>query len=392
MQLKYINPNEYGSLMYDDEEKNNLINVINSRRIFRYSKTNYDFVTESENKVKATFNAPYALAISNGTSGLITALRAIDVHPGDRVLIGSYTFLAASLAVIHLGGIPIPLDIDLINGIDIDDLSNELKKGCKAVIATHFQGRCFNLRKVKDIIAKNNKKIYLIEDACQAFGARYKKTYSGCFGDIGVYSFQQYKQVSCGEGGMIVTKQKKLYDNMRNYSDMGSVRNHFPTWDADEAMFGQNYRMNQLIGAVLIAQLNKLNKMINSQHHIRDQIMAALNKYKVKNIINSSDPKGDTGMNILIFLNDGIDENEVINISKERNIELRKMWSNIYYENKLFKKNKLTALDLKNKDCIKTKNIISRMFVISIPPILNASDKEAITNLIIELKSKNYIC
>ena len=224
--MKYLNPNEYGSLMYDEKEEKAVIDVLKNDKIFRYGENKISKVDEFEKLLKNYVNSKYALGVINGTAGLITALIGAKVKVGDRILVSSYTFLATALAVKNIGAIPVPIDIDLTNGLNLEDLENELKKGASAVIVAQLQGRCFDLTNVKKIVHEHN--AVLIEDSCQAFGAKINGQYSGTIGDIGVYSFQQFKQISCGEGGAIVTNNQEIYEIMRNYTDMGSERNLFP--------------------------------------------------------------------------------------------------------------------------------------------------------------------
>lgn len=383
---QYINPNEYGSLLYDDKEIEYVNNVIKQRRIFRYSRCEFPYTSMCEDKIKEIVNTKYALCTTNGTSGLKAALIGAGVEANDRVLISSYTFLATALAPISLGAIPVPIEVDIETGLDLNDLEEEIKKGCKAVIVVHFQGRAFNLSKVKKLCKDNN--IVLIEDACQAFGAKYKSKYTGTIGDIGVYSFQQFKQISSGEGGCVVTNTKKYFDRMRNYTDMGSIRDRFPSWNSEEALFGENDRMNNLIGAVLYAQLEKMDMIINKQKELRKEIISKLDKVT---IINSPDPSGDTAMNILLLLKDVESKKQAIELGKESNIELRNMWSSLYYDNDLFRRNKLDSLSLRNKECLKTKDLITRMVVVSIPPTLTNTDIKEIKKLILLLKEKELM-
>lgn len=389
MSNKYINPNEYGSLLYDAKEIKYTENVIKQKRIFRYSKTEYPYVSLCEDKIKKIVNTKYALCTTNGTSGLKAALVGVGIKKGDRVLISSYTFLATALAAIALGATPVPIEIDLEDGLNIDDLTNEIKKGCKAIIVVHFQGRAFNISKIKKIAKDNG--ISLIEDACQAFGASYKDRFTGTMGDIGVYSFQQFKQVSSGEGGCVVTNNEKYYNRMRNYTDMGSIRDRFPSWNSKEALFGENERMNNLVGAVLYAQLEKFHKIVNKQKKSRNNIMNLLKKYSIKNIIESKDPNGDTSMNILIVLNGVLEKEQAIEIAKEKNIEMRNMWSSLYYNNDLFIRNGLDSIKLKKKECSKSLDLINKMVVVSIPPILKKKEEDIIANLIINLKERNLL-
>ena len=317
--MSYINPNEYGSLYFDNKEENAVLNVLKNEKIFRYASDKVSTTDKFEEMLKKKVNCKYALGVTNGTSGLITALIGCDVKAGDRVLVSSYTFLATALAVKCLEAIPVPLNIDLQNGFDLQDLQEELKKGCKAVIVVQLQGRCFDLSKVKCLLEKYNVK--LIEDSCQAFGAKIKDEYAGTIGDVGVYSFQQFKQVSCGEGGAVVTNNNTIYQKMRNYTDMGAERNLFPNWNGNNVLFGQNYRMNNIMAAILCEQLKKVDDIILKQQKSRSYI---LSKVKLNNLINSVDPNGDTGMNILFLLNSKEEFNNVKEIGDKQNIEVRR--------------------------------------------------------------------
>lgn len=379
--MSYINPNEYGSLCFDSKEENAVLNVLKNEKIFRYASDKFSTTDKFEEMLKKKVNCKYALGVANGTSGLITALVGCGVKAGDRVLVSSYTFLATALAVKCLAAIPIPLNIDLQNGFDLQDLEEELKKGCKAVIVVQLQGRCFDLSKVKRLLEKYNVK--LIEDSCQAFGAKINEENAGTIGDVGVYSFQQFKQISCGEGGAVVTYNKTIYKKMRNYTDMGAERDLFPNWNGNDALFGQNYRMNNIMAAILCEQLKKVDDIILKQQKSRSYI---LSKVKLNNLINSVDPTGDTGMNILLLLNSKEEFNKIKEIGDKQNIEVRRMWSGLYFENELFKRNKLTDVDLKNNSCGKSKELVDRLAVISIPPILMKEDCNKIIDFLNEIK------
>lgn len=384
-----INPNEYGSLLFNYKERHAVNKVLKAKKIFRYSTTKYPFVSLFEEQVKKRFSINYCLGVINGTAGLISALKGIEIMPGDKVLVSAFTYISTALAVILCGGIPIPMEIDLLSAIDESDLEIEISRAnCKAVIVTHLQGRCFDLSKISAMLKKRN--IALIEDACQAFGAKCGNKYAGTFGDVGVYSFQQFKQISCGEGGAVVTNNKKIYDRMRNYTDMGSVRDHFPNWNDPACLFGENYRMSNISGALLFEQMKKYDKMIKAQHRKRDFVMSKVEKC-TNCIVSSAFPPGDTGMNILISIN-GNNFEEIKNFAKQKyNIEVRKMWNGMYFENSLFKKNHLTDVNLKGSPCIKTKTFIEKLMVLSIPPNLSRRNAKKIADFILELKQQNYI-
>ena len=373
---KIINPNEYGSLLFDEKEEKAVLNVLKNEKVFRYSSAEMSKVDEFETMLKEYVNVKYALGVTNGTSGLITALTGCNIKPGDRVLVSSFTFLATALAVKALEAIPVPMELDLKYGFNLEDLKEQIKN-CSAIIVVHLQGRCFDLSKVKKLAKDNN--VYLIEDSCQAFAAKNKTKYAGTIGDIGVYSFQQFKQITCGEGGAVVTNNKDIYNRMRNYSDMGSERDLFPNWNGKNVLFGQNYRMTNISGTILVEQMKKLDRILKKQKESRDYIMSRITS---KRILNSIYPEGDTSMNILVLFDKEEEFTRLKELEKTTHIEIRRMWSGVYYDNNLFKNNKLTSLDLKRKDCNLTKEIISRLGVISIPPTLTKEDCNKIIDYI----------
>ncbi len=377
---KYLNPNEYGNLLFDKNEINAVSEVIESGKIFRYSDDKTSIADKFESMLKNMVKTNYALGVNNGTSGLITALSCLDLKNNDRVLVSSYTFLATALAVKAFNATPIPIEIDLNLGLDLEDLEEELKKGCKAVIVVQLQGRCFDLEKVKNLVHKYN--AILIEDSCQALGAKNKTKYAGTIGDIGVYSFQQFKQLSCGEGGAVVTDSEQLYTKMRNYVDMGAERDLFPSWNGDTVLFGQNYRIDNIKSAIICEQLKKFDNIIKLQTDAREYIMKNINS---KNIHNSVYPEGDTGMNIILLLDNETSFEKLKEKADSKDIEIRKMWNGLYFDNNLFKKNKLDDFSLRGKALDKTRNIISRMAVISIPPTITNDTCNTIIKLINEV-------
>ena len=138
--------------------------------------------------------------------------------------------------------------------------------------------------------------------------------------------------------------------------------------------------------------LRVLDYMIEIQHVSRKRILERIKPYKIRNIVCSKDSNGDTGMNIILLTKNNNNVDEIIeNVKNIYNVEIRRMWKGLYFENNLFKTNKLTDKDLKYKQCDKTRKIISRMIVISIPPILSETDEEIIAKVIIDLKGKKYI-
>lgn len=370
-----INPNEFAGLLYDHREIKAVQEILLSGKIFRYSSREESPADRLEKNVENYLGINYALGLNSGTSALKAALVSLGVTRGERVLVSAYTFIATPAAVVSIGANPVPIDLDLETGMDLQQLETEIKKGCAAIIPVHIQGQAFNLLPVIKLARKYN--VPVIEDACQAFGAKYQSKYAGCLGDIGVFSFQQYKQISSGEGGMLVTKKKQLYEKAKIYSDHGVIR-EFRSWDKPGAMIGDNLRINNLQAAILNVQLDRLPKVISSQKDKRGLILKSL-KSGSEYLIEIPDIAGITGMNLLFLMPSAKQAEKTILNAKNHNIEFRYLWDRPYYLHGVFNKAKLTPKDLKTARCKNAEDISGRLISLSIPPTLSRTDIRKIT-------------
>lgn len=375
-----INPNEFGGLLYNNLEVNAVKRILLNNKIFRYAtgeKSECDIFEERINKM---LGCKYSLGVNSGTSGLKVALTSIGIKKNDRVLVSSYTFISSATSVLNLGAVPIPMNFSFDTGIDLRDLENELKKGAKAIIVVHLQGRTFDLSEVIRLAKKY--KAYVIEDSCQSFGSKFNGKYAGTFGDVGVFSFQQNKQITSGEGGMIVTNNKKIYEIARNYHDMGSVRDEYPSWEKKGALVGDNYRMTNIQAAILNVQLDKFSNMLSSQIKIYSFLTKNLDS---KHVVLPNDIDGFTGQNIIFYIKDLDLINKIFNKAQMMNIEVRRIWNMPYDQRKVFKDLKLNDSNLKGIKNYESNNISKYLISISIPPIVNNKEK------IIMKKFINYI-
>jgi len=386
--FKKINPNEFGGLLYGYEELFEIQKLLLENKIFRYANRKTSRTDQFETMVKKFLNVKYALGLNNGTSALKTALFAVGVKPGDRVLISAYTFIATAASVVSLGAIPVPIDFDFTNGMNLKDLETEVAKGCKVIIPVNVQGRAFDIRPIIELAKSND--IFVIEDSCQAFGAKFDGAYAGCLGDIGVFSFQQYKQVSAGEGGLMVCNNEKFYNIAKNYSDHGIVRD-LMTWDNDEAVIGDNYRMNNLQAVILKIQMKRIRGMIRNQTRNRKYILSKISPSKLTSMISSPDISGETGMNIFFLLSNKEVTDQVIAHARAKNIEIRRMWDRPYYLHGVFKRAKLDPANLGKSDCLIAEDIATRFVSVSIPPTLVEKNLNKIASEIRELQKLKLI-
>lgn len=384
-----INPNEYGGLMIDTAELNAVQDVLLNEKIFRYSGKSETKSDKFETAAREFFGQQFALGLNNGTSALKAALFAIGLKKGDRVLISAYTFIATAASVIALGGIPIPIDFDFEYGMNLDDVRGEIAKGCRAIIPVHLQGRAFDLRPLVEIA--HEKGIQVVEDACQAFGATCDGIFAGTFGDIGVFSFQQNKLLTCGEGGLIVTNNPYYYTQARNHADHGGVRDGWPSWDKEGASIGDNYRINNIQAAILIEQLKKFEVMKLRQTESRNLLMQSFLSAGFTAIHESQDPIGDTGMNILFLAKTPESADKAIEYAKEFKVEIRYLWHKLYYNFKVMKEAGFDPDSLGKAVCPTAEDVSLRLVSLSLPPILSARDLQELEKVMLEIKNLGYI-
>lgn len=211
----------------------------------------------------------HALALSSGTAGLICALQACEIGPGDEVLVQSYTWMATAAAVLLVGAVPVLVEINETLTMDVGDLRSKITNRSRAVIPVHMINRSCDMDGILEVARENGLRV--IEDASQAVGVRYKGQMCGAMGDMGVFSFNQHKNMTCGEGGAILTNDPHLFNRARNAHDMGISYRGDPNRGNMPVFVGSNYRISEIQGAILRVQLSKLRK---HQKKIRRRVQA----------------------------------------------------------------------------------------------------------------------
>ncbi len=250
-----------------------------SKILFRHS---FDHLRNEIYKVKdfekafaERMKSPYALGVTSGTAALRVALAALDIKEGDEVITQSFTFVATVEAIIESRGVPVIAEIDKTLNMDPVDLEKKITEKTKAIIVVHMLGVPARLNKIKKIADKYD--LSLIEDTAWGCGGYYENIPLGTYGDIGTYSFDFAKTMTTGEGGMVLFKDKHLYEKAAAWHDHGHENNpDFPRWEDSRSSSGFNYRMNEMQGAVGLAQLGKLDYVVAEQrknaHLIQDSI------------------------------------------------------------------------------------------------------------------------
>jgi len=215
--------------------------------------TNSNYVYKFEDKFKSFVNAKYCVAVNTGTSALHISLIAIGIKKGDEVIVPSISFLATAAVITYLGAKPIFVDIKYNDWlIDCEKIQEKITKKTKAIIPVHLHGLMCDMNIIRKIAKKN--KLFIIEDASQAHGSEFLRKSPGYFGDVATFSFYPTKNLGAvGEGGAIITNNKKIYNRLKNLRNWSPGKNHF-------SEIGYNYRMSEIIAASLLVKLNFLKK------------------------------------------------------------------------------------------------------------------------------------
>ena len=221
-------------------------------------------VRKFEKEIEKYFSVKYAVTVNSWTSGLIAAIGSIDIEPGDEVLLPTWTMSACAMAILNWNAIPVFVDIeDKTFNIDPDLIVSKITKRTKAIIVVDIFGHPANYKKVLNISKKY--KLKVISDNAQSMGTKYFKKYSGTLTDVGGFSLNCHKLINTGEGGVLVTNNKKIAKKLRlirNHAESSLIN---PTKKELINMIGYNFRLGEIESAIGIQQLKKLKKIINSR-------------------------------------------------------------------------------------------------------------------------------
>ena len=255
-----------GSFVFGDEEKKEVMEVLEGRYLFRYGDENTDGYTHKvvdfENALKEKIGADYAVATTSGTCSLLAALAALGIGAGDEVIVPGYTFIASISSIMIAGAIPVLAEIDESLTIDVTKIESLITSKTKAILPVHMLGNPCNLDAIMEIAKKHN--LFVLEDCCQAVGASYKGKRVGTYGDIGAFSLNIFKTISSGDGGAVITNNPELYERAFGYHDQGHKPNRMGVEVGNRSFVGINMRMNELTGAVALAQTRKLDEILST--------------------------------------------------------------------------------------------------------------------------------
>lgn len=240
---------------YSNEREQKLLNeVLASGKWWRMAGTK---VEEFENEFARVHQAKYCLGVTNGTHALELALAAFGIGKGDEVIVPALTFISTATSVIYSNATPILVDVDEETFcMDAEAFERAITPKTKAVIPVHMAGHACNMDQICDIAKRHN--IVVIEDAAHGHGGEYKNQKIGSLGDAAIFSFQNGKIMTCGEGGAFLTSKKDIYEKAFLIHGVGRPKDDIVY---EHTLLGSNYRMNEFQAAILLAQLERLDNM-----------------------------------------------------------------------------------------------------------------------------------
>jgi 8-amino-3,8-dideoxy-alpha-D-manno-octulosonate transaminase len=298
-----LHSSPYGPQFYDDVEKQELIDVLESKSPFRWWKGDSK-VLDFEKAYSTHLGVKHALGVTSGTTALFTAMAALEIGPGDEVILPAWTWYADYDTVVLSGALPVFAEIDESLAIDPGDVEHRITPRTKAIVPCNLQGGVADMDPIMEIARKH--KIRVLEDFSQCVGGRYKGKYLGSIGDIGINSFQLSKTITSGEGGAVVSNDPTLFERAIRAHDVGAIRSPYAEefkGGALAAFAACNFRMSEFTGAVLKGQEQKLETICSrlraGAKKVRDGI-ADLPGLKMRK---TADQEGDLG--VTIFLDHG---------------------------------------------------------------------------------------
>ena len=294
----------WGTQYYDEKEQQQLMDVLSTRRPFRWYGPGGEppaKVAAFEKEFAARMQTRYALGVTSGTAALQCAIAALQIGPGDEVILPAWTWHSCFNAIVLAGALPVFTEIDESFNIDPADIESKITPQTKAIMVVHLQGNPCDMDRIIPIARKYNCR--LIEDCAQSVGASYKGRPLGSMADISIYSLQINKTITSGEGGAVVTNDPVLFERASRFHDLGSLRaphEKIVGGRRVDSFPGTNLRMSEFTGAVLLAQVRKLDSVVTAIRKNASRIYEGLREFPGLNLRRLPDPAGELGSAIYL--------------------------------------------------------------------------------------------
>ncbi|UCG56577.1 MAG: DegT/DnrJ/EryC1/StrS family aminotransferase [Phycisphaerales bacterium] len=317
-----IDPGYIGPQFFDEREEQALLEVLESGSPFRYwGPGRPTKVLRFEENFARYMGTRFGVGVTSGTAALDCAVAGLGVGPGDEVIVPAYTWWSDYTCVVHAGALPVFADIDRTLNIDPEDFARKMTPRTKVVIAVHLLGGPCDMDPIMETARKRG--VAVLEDCAQCVGGSYRGKKLGSIGDVGIYSFQINKMITSGEGGAVVTNDPTIYERAARFHDMGTIRRVFTDRTGSsrvQTFAGENFRMSEFTGAVLGAQLSKLDSMCAQLRHNAEAIYEGIENLAGIRLRHRPDPEGDIGYGVYFEMKDKAARDRCIRELRQRKV------------------------------------------------------------------------
>jgi 8-amino-3,8-dideoxy-alpha-D-manno-octulosonate transaminase len=393
-----------GAYWLDQEEENAVLDVLRNGSLFRYYGLNAPTKVDGyEATARDFYEVKYALGVNSGTGALMTAMTALGVGPGTEVILPAFLWVATVGVVVQLNAIPVLCEVDDSLNMNPADLEKKITPRTKLIVPIHMAGAPCDMEAIMAVARKHN--LAVLEDCAQCNGGEIKGKKVGTFGTMGIFSLQLNKNMTCGEGGLIITNDEKLFTRAFSAHDMGLIRvgGRLAAPEPEAVLWGQGRRMTELCGAVAGVQLKKLPKILANMRGSKKRIKGMLQGLTFRKI---HDETGDTGPFLILILKDEAGAKKAVEQMKEQGLHnafrLADYGLHIYYNipslvNKIpvspagnpwnLQENISSNWTYNKGTCPASDALFARSILIPIPSCLTPDQEKAAAEII-----KNAIC
>jgi dTDP-4-amino-4,6-dideoxygalactose transaminase len=285
-----------GAHWLDEKEANAVQDVLRHGSLFRYYGLGQPkYVDAYEEGARGYYGARHALALNSGSGALMAAMSALEIGPGCEVILPSFLWVASVAAVIHQNAIPVLCEVDDSLCLDPADLEAKITSRTRLIVPIHMAGTPCNMEAIMAVANRHG--IPVLEDCAQCNGGTFQGRRLGTIGRMGIFSLQLNKNMTCGEGGLLITDDERLFHRAFSAHDMGMVRvkGRLATPEPYALAWGAGRRMPELSGAVASVQLQKLDQIVGAMRASKRRIKASLGKVTDLRFRRLNDAEGDAG-------------------------------------------------------------------------------------------------
>jgi 8-amino-3,8-dideoxy-alpha-D-manno-octulosonate transaminase len=318
-----------GAQFYDHHEQDLADEAISTHGLFRWygpeGRPQPTKVAAFEKEFARLLGVKHVLGITSGTAALHTALTALGVGPGDEVILPAWTWYSCYYTILMTGALPVFAEVDDSFAIDPRDFARKITPQTKAVMVVHLFGAPADMDAIMQVARRHNVKV--LEDSAQCAGGQYKGQRTSTIGDIGIFSFQLHKMITAGEGGAVVTNDPLLYERAVRFHDLGLLRPPTQAQLGAGAMpyfMGVNYRMNEMTGAVLLAQLRKLDGILAQQRRRGGYVIERVSRIPGIKLRRSNDWKGELHLTLDLLLSSQELRDQFLKAMKAENVPMER--------------------------------------------------------------------